>query len=104
MRIAWMFNQFIRDFFATEEMLYGDWYDKKGNLSAHIEKDKITLKSIKNPLKWELVKKGRCIRIWSDGFDYNIIDFSIRKEKLFLYFRETGEATALFKRSKRNEI
>lgn len=98
MRAGWIIRQFISDFFATEEKVYGDWYDKRGKLIIHAEKGEITLSTIDRPLKWKVNRKGRQIEVWSDGFDYDKIDFSLRKNKLFLYFRSTGEATVLFKR------
>lgn len=101
MGIGWVIRQFITDFFATEEKVYGKWYNKNGELVIHAKEGSITLPTIDRPLKWKVSKKGRCIKVWSDGFDFDKIDFSLRKDKLFLYFRSTGEAMVLFKRRRK---
>lgn len=103
MSIVWIIRQYIKDLFATEEMLYGDWFDKKGKLTAHFDKDKVTVASSEIPLKWKLIKRGRRLQVWSDGLDYSIVDFSVKKDKLFLYFRESGEALVLFRAEGENK-
>jgi len=79
--------------------ILGEWYDSRGNLVIIVDKETINMVRVNTVFKY-ILYPGVKIALWVDPLPRDEIKYSIRHEKLYIYFPSTGESTILYRKPK----